>query len=553
MDQLRQQVARARRRLVLEQFLGRLVWCWLVALSLAAVALAVPRVIALSTLPAAWDTLWVVGALAVGFLAACLWTYLTARSPLDAAIEIDRRFQLRERVASSLSLSPQDQQSEAGRALVHDAVRAISRVDVGEQFRVRLDRRAFWPLVPAAIALVLVMFVDYREAASNIDPTVAAQKQVQQSAESLRKKIEQQRQEALARDLKMAEQLFKQIELATRELSETKDIDRTQAHVKLNDLAQQLEERRQQLGGKEGLREQFKNLKNLAPGPAEKAARAIQQGDWKQALEEINKLAQQVRESKLDAAAKEQLAKQLQQMQQQLDSAAHAHQQAMEGLKQQIEKLRQQGDLAQAGQLQQKLDQLTQQQQHMDRLQQLAQQLGQCQQCLQQGDAQKAADAMAQLAQQLAEAQQQTNELELLDAAMNQLEMAKQAMGCFACQGKGCQACQGKLASMGLEENTTSGQPGTGIGVGRGAGPRADEPESTKFRDTQVRQKPGQGSAVFSGTVEGPNIKGDLQQAINQEMASLGAEPADPLTTERLPKSRRDHAREYFELLRKGR
>ena len=29
MDQLREQVARARRRLVLEQFLGRLVWCLL--------------------------------------------------------------------------------------------------------------------------------------------------------------------------------------------------------------------------------------------------------------------------------------------------------------------------------------------------------------------------------------------------------------------------------------------------------------------------------------------------------------------------------------------
>ncbi len=45
MDQLRKQVARARRRLIIEQFLGRLIWCLLGALSLAAIAIAAPRVI----------------------------------------------------------------------------------------------------------------------------------------------------------------------------------------------------------------------------------------------------------------------------------------------------------------------------------------------------------------------------------------------------------------------------------------------------------------------------------------------------------------------------
>ena len=68
---------------------------------------------------------------------AIAWTFLSNRSPLDAAIEIDRRFDLRERVASSLSLSPEDQTSEAGRAVVNDAVRAVQRIDVDEKFRVR--------------------------------------------------------------------------------------------------------------------------------------------------------------------------------------------------------------------------------------------------------------------------------------------------------------------------------------------------------------------------------------------------------------------------------
>src|SRR5688572_14377258 len=108
MDQLREQVARARRRLVLEQFLGRLVTCLFAVLVVAAVAIGVPRGVTIENLPPDWDTIWFVGALGAGFLAAAVWTLISNRSPLEAAVEIDHRFELRERVASSLSLSPDE-------------------------------------------------------------------------------------------------------------------------------------------------------------------------------------------------------------------------------------------------------------------------------------------------------------------------------------------------------------------------------------------------------------------------------------------------------------
>src|SRR6185436_8724767 len=142
MDQLRKQVARARRRLVIEQFLTRLIWCLLGALTLTAIAIAVPRVIAIDGLPEKWDNIWLIGGLASAFVFATGWTIISNRSPLDAAIEIDRRFDLRERVASSLSLSPEEQSSEAGRAVVSDALRAVKRIEVDEKFRVKIGRRA---------------------------------------------------------------------------------------------------------------------------------------------------------------------------------------------------------------------------------------------------------------------------------------------------------------------------------------------------------------------------------------------------------------------------
>lgn len=555
MDQLREQVARARRRLVLEQFMGRLVWCLLAALTAAAIGIAAPRVIVIHDLPANWDTAWLLGGLGVGFLVAAAWTLFSNRSPLDAAMEIDHRFDLRERVASSLSLTDEDRTSDAGKAVVNDALRAVRRIEVDEKFRVQLDRRAWWPLVPAAIVFVLVAFVEYREAASEHEHETVAQveKQVKQSAESLRKKMEEKKKEAEKQGLEAAQGIFKQIEQGTKELQEKKNLDRTKAVVTLNDLAKQLEQRRQQLGAEDKLKQQFESMKNLGAGPAEKAAQAMKEGDWKKALEEVKELEKQLREGKLDAKDKENLAKQLEQMKDKLQAAADAHKQAMDDLQKQIDEQKRQGNLAKAGELQQKLDQLKQQQPQMNRLQQLAQQMAEMQQGLQQGDGQKAANAMAQMAQQLDQMQKEMEEMKMLDAAMNQLDMAKDAMACQNCAGEGCEQCQGNQFGMnGMNGMKMDGKPGMGMGAGRGIGPRPDEKNATNLRDTRVRQNPGRGAATFGGMVEGPNIKGEVAESIKEEMATLSAEPADPLTSERLPSSRREHAEEYFELLREG-
>jgi hypothetical protein len=541
--------------LLLEQFLGRSVWCLLATLSIAAVAIAVPRVFVLEGLPIQWDMLWLLGGLGGGLLAAVAWTILAPRSALDAAIEIDRRFELRERVASSLSLSPDDQGSDAGRALVGDAVRAVGRIEVDEKFRVRLSRRAWWPLVPAAAVFVLVTFFDNRQAASSVDPNAAAniERQIKQVAESRRQALNDLRKQAQERDLNEAGDLAKQIEEGMRDLSEKPDLDRSKAQAKLNDLAEQLKERRDQLGGKDELQRQIQNLKNLGVGPADKAAQAMKDGNWKQALAEIEKLEQQIANGQLDDQAKQDLANQLGQMQDKLEAAINARQQAMDNLQQQIEQAKQQGDLAKAGELQQKLDQLQRQQQQMNALEKLAQQMGMAQQALQQGNQQQAADAMAQMANQLQQMQQAANEMQMLDAMMNQLELAKDMMACQACAGAGCEACQGmgNQFGMGMGGNMNA-PPGMGMGAGRGVGPRPEEQNDTNFRNTQVRQQVGRGGAVLGQMVEGPNIKGEVAEAIKQEMAVQGAQPADPLTSERLPGNHRAHAEEYFNILRDG-
>src|SRR5262245_32593162 len=98
MNDLRDQIARARRRLVTEQFLARLVWCLSAGLAVAVVAVAVPRIpalwrlVPLHAMPLNWDFGWIAGAIGAALVVAGIWTIVSRRSALDAAIEIDRRF-----------------------------------------------------------------------------------------------------------------------------------------------------------------------------------------------------------------------------------------------------------------------------------------------------------------------------------------------------------------------------------------------------------------------------------------------------------------------------
>ena len=54
------------------------------------------------------------------------------------------------------------------------------------------------------------------------------------------------------------------------------------------------------------------------------------------------------------------------------------------------------------------------------------------------------------------------------------------------------------------------------------------------------------------GEADGPNIRGQVGEAVKQEMTASASKPADPTVVEQLPKSRREHAEEYFNLLREG-
>ncbi len=277
MDQLpkqasiRKQVARARRRLWVELLLNRLVRCLFVTLLAAAAAIAIPRLVVVQNLPADWTAWWLGGAAAVGCVAALVWTWARGRSELDAAMEIDRRFELKERIASSLSLTPAEADTPAGNALINDALHSIARLEIDERFRIQLGRSAWLPLGPALAALLLVALVDHKEAQSSSDPSATnlTKQELKNTTQSLRKPLVDLKKEAAKKGLKEAEELLLQVDKKVEKLAEN-PLKKQQALVKLNDLAKQLSERREKLGGDNEMKKQLAAMKDFNKGPADK-------------------------------------------------------------------------------------------------------------------------------------------------------------------------------------------------------------------------------------------------------------------------------------------
>jgi hypothetical protein len=142
--------------------------------------------------------------------------------------------------------------------------------------------------------------------------------------------------------------------------------------------------------------------------------------------------------------------------------------------------------------------------------------------------------------QQLAELAEQAEEMAMLDEAMEELDDAKDAMNCKECNGEGCAACRGD--KMG----------GMGMGRGRGQGARPEDPHKTGFYDTKVKQKLGKGAAVVTELVDGPNVKGQVEQEVQTQFEAAKADQSDPLTGQQMPRSYREHTKKYFDALRDG-
>ena len=111
MDNLLKEIRRVQRRLVFQRFLGLLGWCWFVAFLVGGAVIAAARFYPLGII----DWQWLAGSLAAGLLAAVGWTFWARTPALQAALEIDHRCGLKERVSSTLAMHRPTARASPGR------------------------------------------------------------------------------------------------------------------------------------------------------------------------------------------------------------------------------------------------------------------------------------------------------------------------------------------------------------------------------------------------------------------------------------------------------
>lgn len=439
------QVARVRRRLFVQALLFYLAAGLTAGLVVAAGwMLLEPYAV---TDPPAWLR-WTVGgsAVGVGLLVAIAMTIRKAPNRQESALSIDERFGLKERIITSFSLTQAELASPAGQALLADVHARVQNLKVSEHFPIRFGwSSAFVPVTAAAVALIAIFYhPDFPTAQGD---TVGAKTISTTDKSAIEKKLAElqrkPRDPASASDRIKSEEL-RQLEAKLEEIAKkprdtTQQLrDRIKEMTPLEEEIKKLDRDRteknrllqQQLMAKD----QLSPNENPQAGPARDLQKALADGKLDQAKDELDRLGKKLLKNELTEQEKDQLAKQLNDLQKKLDSLANQR-----NKEEQLKKLHEEGKLD-ADALKRELDQLKQDNEKLKDLQKLAQKLNQCQKCMKAGDMNQAAQALSEAAGELAKLDIDANELDDLKDQLQKLQDAKDVLSQVA---DGTEPCPG--------------------------------------------------------------------------------------------------------------
>ena len=325
----------------MEQFLAALIATWSVALLVAGVAIIVGKFWPPGMTAYSWTWLWLGGGSVAAVMGAVIWTAVKGHSRLEAAYEIDRRFGLKERVATACSLTPDELATQAGQAVLDDAQRQILRVHVAERFAVAPGRRILWPVAAGILAVLSAVLIkeSVTEATANAAPVGRGRpgEGLAQTLENAWPKTRRSAGQRIGRSRRSVDENRTRHGATGRHRKGRSE----EGLARIERLVQGSAKRRDQLMAGDKLKNQLNQLKGMDGGPADKFAQAMKNGDFNKAADELQALQDKMAKGQLDPEEREKLADQLDRMQQSMQKAADAHEQARQDLKQEIDKQRQ--------------------------------------------------------------------------------------------------------------------------------------------------------------------------------------------------------------------
>ena len=551
-------VRRARRRLFLSALSTRLPVSLAVALTLGAAFVAAgPHVSGTVPLGARW---WVVGALALAGVAVGVWWARRSTPQLGrAALELDSRFGLDERVVTALGLSERERDTPAGRAILADAAESVAPVRVGERFPVRPRWHAWLAVAAAGLVALATLFpvADVvRQVLGESAPDAVAEMSERKSDAAKKpaplpapKPPELKPRADKAEELKQLEELKAKLDQKydtdpnreTAQKLKEKAAELTSLEEKVKAFEQKKMERMQKLDQQLQQLQRLKDDKDFQEGPANKLNDALAKGDLKKAMQEVDELRKKVKNKTLTKEDTEKLARQVEKMKQQLQELKR-NQEREQKLKQAAQKARDEGREKDAESLERELAKVQQEQKEAEQAtQELRESFDKAKQALEKGDLEEAAKELANASKSLNKSDGELEDLEDAEQFLQRLK-GERKEACKKCQGG--EGDNDEIEPKDDAEWTPFGHKGAG---------RRKEDKNAKTAEGEGERIRGvfdpKGRKTYGGATKGQAFKtgsvGELGPAI-QSAAQDAPAAAD---SQRLPRDAKESVKDYFEAL----
>jgi hypothetical protein len=527
------QVRRVRRRLLIQTALENMALSLAGALLVSAVWLVVFPVLPIDADPV-WRWVVPIGVVLLGVGAGIFVGCLRTPDVVSAALALDERFALKERVTTLLTLPPEYAGSPAGQALLNDVAPRVQKLHVTDRFPLAISWR--WGLIPALamVLAILACFVDVRglrfpiaSAATPVAETKVDSQKIEDQLEKLRKAAEERKAENGDQSKEMKELLDEWDKLVSKPLDPTNAEQVRERIAEMRTLEQKMKEHAHQLKAEAQKNDAFKKLlerlgedgKKLKEGPAKDFEDAMVKGDFHKAKEILDKLAKQIQENKLTPQQRQELQEQFKQLQDKVKRLGEKDER-----RKQIEKDFQEGRIPK-----EERDRLMKETQK--ELQELANLLGECKECLN-DEAGNAADGLSKLAKKFEE--MDLTEQELGDILRQMEELNDAALG----------------FGDGIDDGDGEGMDGPGGGPpGRKRRANPDDPDSKIVNQRQAARVDPTSQQRITGFTQGGNFNKIPASKTEGAFRQAAQDGPEAIERQNIPEDAADIARGYFKRL----
>lgn len=583
MTHLERQIRSAQHRLWIDRWLNCVTRSITVGGLIFAVIVLVQR---LFDLPIPLST--IAGSLAVAtVIASVIWTAVQRDDAVAAATALDAAAGLKERLSTGhyldAGLSREGADDPFARAVVADAEQVSSSISARQHIRFHVPKALAASIGSVIVAALMLLITPGLLKSTEAKENEQREDSVRQVKVAVKRKMEKIRELI---DTTPALEEFKdeakKLNSNSGGLLTRPDEVRHEAAKKIDSLADAIKKKRSN-PKYDAMREMRKRLRTLKAPPSDQTAtqrltKALQQGDFQKAKEEVKALQEQLATLKKEKDQKKvnKLTKQLDALAKQLEKVAEnekltkklAEKLAKAGVKkEEVNRLLESLKKKDLDQIQKALEkrgvgkemakklakQLKQNSQASAMAKKLAQSMKNASHEASSGH--NSAEAMG-----LSSASDQLGELEQLEQEMTQLETTMAALGeaqgsignkCPQCNGTGksggkkCPRCGGS----GMNRNKGRGMGN--LGKGRG-GLAPEESTAVSFKTERGKVKTTKGAIIGQFLIDGEQVKGEVDTDFVELMNSAEREASDSISHDRIPRQYQKAVKSYFSNVQKS-